>query len=82
MNCREAATLRRNMKKPLLFVRRTRILLQCDNVVVAMPSLGVSSLDLGPLAPQAASFLLAPAIVKGRLNAHAQSLRIHNALRP
>ena len=45
------------MKKALQFVQRTRILLRCDNVVVAVPSLGVSSLDLGPLASQAASFL-------------------------
>ena len=49
--------MRRNIKKRLIFVRCTRILLRCGNVVAAMPSLGVSSLDLGPLASQAASFL-------------------------
>lgn len=39
----------KNFPPPLLFVRRTSILLQRGNLLPPMPSLGVSSLDLGRL---------------------------------
>ncbi len=45
-------------QKPLHFVQRGRILLRCGSAfVLSLPSLGVSSLDLGRLFTQAALFL-------------------------
>jgi hypothetical protein len=45
-------------QKPLHFVQRGRILLRCGSALaLSLPSLGVSSLDLGRLFTQAALFL-------------------------
>src|SRR5436305_2170124 len=44
-------------RKPLRFVQRGRILLRCGSAfALSLPSLGVSSLDLGRLFTQAALF--------------------------
>src|SRR5207253_8155270 len=44
-------------QKPLRFVQRGRILLRCGSAfALSLPSLGVSSLDLGRLFTQAALF--------------------------
>src|SRR6266480_6996187 len=46
-----------NLRKPLRFVQRGRILLRCGSAfALSLPSLGVSSLDLGRLFTQAALF--------------------------
>src|SRR5882724_4573387 len=46
------------LQKPLHFVQRGRILLRCGSALaLSLPSLGVSSLDLGRLFTQAALFL-------------------------
>src|SRR3979411_2711942 len=56
----KACELCREMnQKPLHFVQRGRILLRCGSAsALSLPSLGVSSLDLGRLATQAAPFFL------------------------
>ena len=51
---------REMIQKPLHFVQRGRILLRCGSAfALSLPSLGVSSLDLGRLFTQAALFLWA-----------------------
>src|SRR6202171_6330308 len=48
---------RKTNQKPLHFVQRGRILLRCGSALaLSLPSLGVSSLDLGRLFTQAALF--------------------------
>src|ERR1700730_233761 len=56
----KACELCREMnQKPLHFVQRGRILLRCGSALaLSLPSLGVSSLDLGRLPTQAALFSL------------------------
>ena len=52
-------------QKPLRFVQRGRILLRCGSAfALSLPSLGVSSLDLGRLFIQAALFSLG--VIPGR----------------
>src|ERR1035437_745075 len=55
------------IQKPLRFVQRGRILVRCGSAfALSLPSLGVSSLDLGRLPTQAALFSLA-AIPRGAI---------------
>jgi hypothetical protein len=54
--------------KPLHFVQRGRILLRCGSApALSLPSLGVSSLDLGRLFIQAALFLETVIIYRGAM---------------
>src|ERR1700704_4742625 len=73
-------------QKPLHFVQRGRILLRCGSALaLSLPSLGVSSLDLGRLFTQAALFFekryfLSAAILCAAIPRHAFSRERRRAI--
>src|SRR5436305_5424799 len=70
-------------RKPLRFVQRGRILLRCGSAfALSLPSLGVSSLDLGRLFTQAALFSCRCSIVRhsGAREARTRNLEIPGSL--
>ncbi len=75
--CRNLRILHWKMSRRLLpFVQRGRILLRCGSAfALSLPSLGVSSLDLGRLFTQAALFFLASHF--GARQARTSDVRLH-----